>query len=111
MSHSCACIVFIQQHNSKAVTHTCDVGRPGFRSLKEVWVIATFTQLHHNVQQLATVCPPSKCGDVLLKEFLVPCLLHFRHANLQDGLLLWGKALLDIILHTTQQEWPQHLHI
>jgi hypothetical protein len=100
----------IHERARKSVLRTSHEGRSGLSTLEEVGVVAALAQLHHNIEQLAAVCTACECGDILLQELLVPCLLHLRHSDLQNRLLLWRQALLHVILHTSQQERPKHLY-
>ena len=47
--------------------------------------------------------------NVFLQQRCIVLLLHVRHANLEDGLLLGRQTLLHIRLQPPQQKWPQHL--
>ena len=58
----------------------------------------------------APISTPIDGFNVLLEQGSIVFLLHVRHPNLEDGLLLGRQALLHICLQPPQQEGPQHLH-
>ncbi len=106
---------FVQKHHFTTIVNKVLIGGVGwarFHAIKEVWVVATLSQLHKHVEKADLVSFLASRVDqieVLHENLRVELTLHLAQANINLNLLLWRKTFFHISFNTTQKEWPENL--
>lgn len=80
----------------------CCVRRARLSTVKKIWVIGTFSQMHQNVHKAhfptALIAASVKNVDILEENLFVPLLLHLRHGNVDVNHFLRKKGLFYVSL-------------